>query len=131
MWKVLSLCKLPHNQWILLEGAKEGDSQACGFECLHLIHDEADSGEENQSTFQSRCRETGKHRLFPLPVGCTMRECLPPSVALMMCSCQSLNVLFLKYFTSNPVSCISSFPMKQWVIPSHKYSSFIISTTNI
>ena len=51
---VLSLCKLPHNQWILLEGAEEGDSQACGFECLHLIHGEADRGEENHSQLSSQ-----------------------------------------------------------------------------
>ena len=47
-----------------------------------------------------------KQRLFPDPVGCTMREFFPSLVALITVSCQSLKV-FLKCFTRRPVSWAS------------------------
>lgn len=61
-------------------------------------------------TFLVTMQGKWKHRLLPEPVGCTTRVFLPPRVALMICSCQSLKDVFLKTFTSNPISCVSWCP---------------------
>ena len=47
-----------------------------------------------------------KHRLFPFPAGWMMRVFLAWMTALIASSCQFLNVVKPKFFTSNPSSCI-------------------------
>ena len=46
-----------------------------------------------------------KHRLFLLPVGWMMRAFLSLMTVLIASSCQFLNVVKLKFFTSNPSMC--------------------------
>ena len=46
-----------------------------------------------------------KHRVFLLPVGWMMRAFLPLMTVLMASSCQFLNVVKPKFFTSNPSMC--------------------------
>ena len=48
-----------------------------------------------------------KHRLFPLPVGWMTRVFLPLMTVLMASSCQFLNAVKPKFFTSNPSSWVS------------------------
>ena len=67
-------------------------------------------GIKTMVTFPVTTQRNWKHRLLPEPAGCTTRVSLPPRVALMTRSCQSLKDVFLKTFTSNPISCASWCP---------------------
>ena len=77
-------------------------------------------GIKTMVTFLVTTQGNWKHRLLPEPVGCTTRVFLPPRVALMIRSCQSLKDVFLKTFTSNPISCASWCPaVANWVAQQH------------